>query len=43
MLVMTRHNLMFCYQYPTRVVSIWDNVSSSCVDGSLLVRSGCDG
>jgi hypothetical protein len=42
MLVITRHNLMFCRQYPTRVISFWDNVSSSLMDGSLIVRGGCD-
>lgn len=36
------HNPMFCHRYPTSVVSGWDNVSSSFVDGGLIVRSGCD-
>jgi hypothetical protein len=43
MLRVIRHNLMFCHQYPTRVVSAWDNVSSFLVDGSSIVRSGWDG
>ena len=42
---------MCCHQYPTgacvtgngEVRSLWDNVSSSLVDGSSIVRSGCDG
>ena len=36
------HNLMFCHQYPTRIISPWDNVSSSLKDGNLFVRNGCD-
>jgi hypothetical protein len=36
------HNLMFRHQYPTRIVSPWDNVASSLWDGNLTVSSGCD-
>ena len=51
MLIIIRHNLMFCHQYPTRacvigndeVRSLWDNVASSRADGSLIARSGYDG
>lgn len=44
------HNLMFCHQYFTRacvngnvgVRSLWDNVASSFMDDSQIVRRGCD-
>jgi hypothetical protein len=39
MLRVIRHNLMFCHQYPTRIVSAWDNVASSCVDGSFIAKA----
>jgi hypothetical protein len=42
-LTVIRNNLMFCHQYPTRGVSVWDNVSSSRREGSLSVRNGGDG
>jgi hypothetical protein len=34
---------MFCHQYPTRVISSWDNVASPLVGGSFIVRGGDDG
>jgi hypothetical protein len=33
---------MCCHQYPTRVVSSWDDVASSPPDGSVIVRSRYD-
>jgi hypothetical protein len=51
MLIIIRHNLMCCHQYPTsacvigndEVRSLWDNVASFRADGSLIARSGYDG
>src|SRR5262245_11129513 len=51
MLIIIRHNLMFCHQSPTsacvigdeEVRSLWDHVASSRADGSLIARSGEDG
>lgn len=42
-IVITGHNLMFCHQYPPRVISSWDHVASSLVGGSSSVRGGDDG
>jgi hypothetical protein len=51
MIESSRHNLMFCHQYPTgacvtgnsEVRSLQDNVSSLILSGHLIVRSGGDG